>query len=229
MSPGELLLRHARLEARAQATAAEVARLEAALAGTEALEAARGRLEAAAAAQKEAASRLRDSELEVEAHRARMKERDRELMSGRIHNPTELSKLSEEVDHMRSRIATEEEGELALMEEADARDREVAEAAEALRLLQEEREAQAPQLRQQLESARLALTEHEAERDAAWAAIPAEYQSASRRIRVHPVVAELIAGQCGECHVGITSGGLQRLRRAELVTCDNCGRILVMG
>ena len=158
-----------------------------------------------------------------------MKERDRELMSGRIRNPTELSKLSEEVDHMRSRIATEEEGELQLMEEMEARDLELREAESALRTLLEEREAQAPQLRQQLEAARLALTEHETEREAAWAAVLPDYQAAARRIRVHPVVSELLDSQCGECHVVITSGGLQRLRRGELVTCDNCGRILVLG
>ena len=229
MSPGALLLHHARVDARVRSAAAEVARLEAALAGDAAIEAAQARVQEAERVQQEVARRLRDSEREVEAHRARMRERDRELMSGRIHNPTELSKLSEEVDHMRSRIATEEEGELELMEELEARDEELRRARADLRTLQEERELQAPQLRQQLEAARLSLTDLEAEREAAWAAVAPDYQAAARRIRVNPPVAELVGSQCAECHVQITSGGLQRLRRGELLTCDNCGRVLVMG
>ncbi len=229
MSPGALLLMHSRIDARARAAAADVARLEAALAGDAQIEEAERRLASAEEAQKDVARRLRESEREVADHRERMRQRDRELMSGRIRNPTELSKLSEEVDHMRSRIATEEDGELALMEELEARDNEVRQSEEALRRLREARESEAPQLRRQLEAARASLATLEAEREAAWADVPADYQAAARRIRVHPVVAEVVGNQCGECHVAITSGGLQRLRRGELMTCDNCGRILVIG
>jgi predicted nucleic acid-binding Zn-ribbon protein len=229
MSPGALLLLHSRSDAHARAAAAEVARLESALAGDAQIEEAQRGLASVQEAQKDAARRLRESEREVEDHRARMHQRDRELMSGRIRNPTELSKLSDEVDHMRTRIATEEDAELALMEELEARDSEVRQAEEALRKLREARESAAPELRRQLEAARTSLATFEAERDAAWAEVPPDYQAAARRIRVQPPVAEVVGNQCGECHVAITSGGLQRLRRGELLTCDNCGRILVLG
>ena len=55
-----------------------------------------------------------------------MRARERELMSGRIHNPTELLQISEEVDHMKARLATEEDAELELMEEAERADAEPA-------------------------------------------------------------------------------------------------------
>ena len=36
-----------------------------------------------------------------------------------------------------------------------------------------------------------------------------------------------VCGQCRACRVAVTSSGMQALRRAALVQCDNCGRILV--
>src|SRR5581483_6222856 len=165
----------------------------------------------------------------VEDHRARLRARDRELMSGRIHNPTELTKLSAEVEHMRARIASEEDAELELMEQLEEREAALREAEAELAALEAAREAATPALQRDLERARRDLAAAQTERDAAWAAVPAEYQNAARRIRVHPPVAEVTGVQCAECRVQITSNGLQLLRRGELVTCDNCGRVLVLG
>src|SRR5256712_5493444 len=74
------------------------------------------------ATQQAAAARLGDSDRAREDHRTRLRSRERELMSGRIRNPTELMQMSEEVQHMRARFAEEEEAELSLMEDAEAAD-----------------------------------------------------------------------------------------------------------
>lgn len=229
MNAGETLLHHARVDARVRTLAGELQRLETALAGDPRLEAARDHLAAARAAQQESALRVRDREREVEQHRSRLRDRDRELMSGRIHNPTELTKLSAEVDHLRERLGTEEDAELELMEELERRDDALKAAEHEMARVQEEFDAAVPQLRSQLEAVRQQLVEAEAERAAAWAAVPAEYQAAAARVRAQPPVAETSGGQCRACHVSLTSGAVQRLRRGELVTCDNCGRVLVMG
>lgn len=229
MNAGETLLHHARTDARVRALSGELQHLEAALAGDARLEAAHARLAEVRAAQQEAALRVRDRERDVEQHRTRLRDRDRELMSGRIHNPTELTKLSAEVDHLRERLGAEEDAELELMEELERRDDELRVAERELARRQEEFDAAAPQLRSQLEAAQQQLAEAEAERAAAWAAVPPEYQAAAARVRAQPPVAETSGGQCGACHVSLTSGATQRLRRGELVNCDNCGRVLVMG
>jgi predicted nucleic acid-binding Zn-ribbon protein len=158
-----------------------------------------------------------------------MRARDRELMSGRIHNPTELTKLSAEVQHMKERLAVEEEAELELMEEVESHEEAVRRADLEAQRIQQESDASAPELRQQLEKARLDLLEAETERAAIWADIPPAHQTVYEKIRVRPRVAEVVGTSCGVCRVGITSGGLQQLRRGELLRCDNCGRILVMG
>jgi predicted nucleic acid-binding Zn-ribbon protein len=158
-----------------------------------------------------------------------MRARDRELMSGRIRNPTELTLLSTEVQHMKERLSEEEDAELELMEELEGRDETVRRAELEAQRIQAESEASAPELRQQLEKARLDLLEAETERDAIWAEIPATHRSVYEKIRVRPPVAEVSGGSCAVCRVGITTGGMQQLRRGELVRCENCGRILVMG
>jgi len=229
VNAGELMLRHARVDERVQQLNGEIEKLEAALASNPRLDRARARLEEARSTQREAAVRLRESERQVEGHRTKMRERDRELMSGRIRNPTDLTNLSTEVQHMRERLAVEEDAELELMQEVETHEEAVRRAELEAQRIQQESDAATPELRQQLEKTRLDLVETQSERAAIWAEIPAGHRSVYEKIRVRPPVAEVVGGSCGVCRVGITTGGLQQLRRGELVRCENCGRILVMG
>jgi len=229
MNAGEQLLRHARIEGQVRSLIGELERLETALSGDARLQGARQRLDQAQAAQREVAARVRDREYEAEAKRTRLRERSRELMSGRINNPSELTRLSTEVDHLRERLGAEEDEELRLMEEQEELDAALTAAEADVERIQAEFDAASPALRSQLEAVRQRLVEAEAERDAVWAELPADHQAAARRIRVQPPVAEVRGNQCSECHMTVATIGLQRLRRGELVTCDTCGRILVLG
>src|SRR3982074_458579 len=73
----------------------------------------------ARAVQETTAAKVRDSDHEREAHRTKLRAREKELMSGRIRNPTDLMQMSEEVKHMKARFAEEEDAEMQLMEDAD--------------------------------------------------------------------------------------------------------------
>lgn len=229
MNASEQLLRHARVDARARSIAGDLQRLEQALAGDARLDGARQRVEEARATQREGALKVREREREAEVQRTRLKDRSRELMSGRINNPTELTKLSTEVDHIRERLSSSEDEELELMEAQETLDGALALAEADMARIQAEFEASVPELRAQLEATRQQLVDAEAEREAVWAEVPPDLQAAARRIRVQPPVAEVSGTQCSECHVGLTSLAIQRLRRGEMVTCDHCGRILVLG
>ncbi len=180
------------------------------------------------AAKDELAKRLRDREREVEGHRAQMKSREKQLMSGRINNPSELIALSQEVDHMKSAVAQEEDAEFVLMEEAESQDAELARLAAALKSAEAASEAAAPDLRTRQGQARQELTEVEAERAETWEAIPPNFRAAYGRSRLADPVAEVVGNQCQGCRVALTSSGMQQLRRHDLVTCEHCGRILVM-
>lgn len=229
MGPAELLLRHSRLDDRARSLAADIERLDARLAFNPEEERLERELAEARALQQEVALKLRDRDREREDHRSKMRARERELMSGRIHNPTELLQISEEVDHMKARLATEEDAELELMEEAERADGNVERLQRELSAVRSAAEAEAPGLKERAAQDREQLAAVERERDEVWSQIPVAYQAAAKRLRVRPPVAEVAGGQCSACRVQVTSKQMQVLRRGdELVQCENCGRILVV-
>lgn len=186
-------------------------------------------LAAARARQEEFAARLRESDREREDHRSRLSKREKELMSGRIRNPTELMQMSDEVAHMKAKFAEEEDAELRLMEEADAADAALRDAVAELDGAREASAAEEPELRERLDEARTEHAEVESERDRIWSQIAPQDQAAYSRVRARPAVARVTANQCSACRVAVTSSGMQVLRKGDaLVHCDNCGRILVV-
>jgi len=229
MRPTESLLQFQRLGDRARTLGDEKAHLEDRLARDPRVDAA---LEAKAGAREARDSlvlQLKEVELEVEGHRAKMKGHERELMSGRIRSPTDLTRMSEEVGHMKTRLAEEEEGELELMESVEAAEADLAAATRALADAEAARDAAAPGSRERLAAIEAELADLEAQRAAAWAEVPGPLQAAYNRIsRIpNPVVAEE-GGQCMGCRVQLTTNELQQLRRGERFTCQNCNRILVL-
>ncbi len=229
MKPGQLLFAYQRLVERERALREGIDRIESRLASDPEVVRLEEELAEARAGQQAVAARLRESDHEREAHRTRLRTREKELMSGRIRNPTELIQMSEEVQHMKARFAEEEEAELHLMEEAESADDTVRRLTSELDAARRESATEEPDLKQELASMRAELQEVEAERDQVWAQVPPAAQSAYRRVRIQPAVAEAVGNQCQACRVTVTSSGMQLLRKGdEIVHCDNCGRILVL-
>ena len=228
--PAQLLLQHQRLVDRERVLRDNIERIESALASDPEVVQLEEKVEAARAAQQAVASRLHESDRAREDHRSRLRSREKELMSGRIRNPTELMQMSEEVQHMKARFAEEEEAELHLMEEAESADDAVRNSTSELDAARAQSATEEPALKEELEALRAELQEVEAERDQVWAQVPPVAQAAYRRVRIQPAVAEVVGSQCQACRVTVTSSGMQTLRKGsdELVHCENCGRILVL-
>jgi uncharacterized protein len=229
MNVPELALHHQRLDQRAAVLRAQIERLREVLASDPEAERLERELASAREERREVDLRVRDREREAESQRTRLRGRERELMSGRIRNPTELMKLNEEVDHLRAAVRQEEDGELELMERQEALDADLTRLDRELAAARERTAAATPELLQRVERMERELVEVEAERDATWERVPADWQTAYRRVRSRQAdpVSEVVNGQCRACRVALTSSGMQAVRRAGLVQCDNCGRILV--
>jgi uncharacterized protein len=226
--PAQLLLEHQRLVERERGLRENIERVTSRLESDPEVVEREETLAEARAGQEATAARVRDSDHEREAHRTRLRTREKELMSGRIRNPTELMQMSEEVQHMKARFAEEEDAELKLMEDADAADQALREAIAELEQARRRSASEEPELRQDLAAWSAELTEVESERDAVWEQVPRPAQTAYSRMRMKPGVAQVINNQCAACHVTVTSSGMQLLRKGdELVHCENCGRILV--
>ncbi|MHB8611791.1 MAG: zinc ribbon domain-containing protein [Candidatus Dormibacteraceae bacterium] len=226
--PAQLLLEHQRLAERERGLRDNIERANARLESDPEVVEREETLVEARAAQEVTAARVRESDHEREAHRSRLRTREKELMSGRIRSPSELLQMSEEVKHMKERFAEEEDAELKLMEDADAADEVVREATNQLEQARKQSASEEPEIRSELETWTAELAEVESERDAIWEQVPAAAQAAYSRMRMRPAVAQVVNNQCSACHVTVTSSGMQLLRKGdELVHCENCGRILV--
>lgn len=230
MNPAQLLLRYQAQVERERAVRAVIERLDSRLASDPEVVSLEEAMQEARGAQDAVAARLRESDHAREDHRSKLRSREKELMSGRIRNPTELMQMSDEVAHMKARFAEEEDAELHLMEDAEAADDAVRSAAASLAEARSRSAAEEPDLKEELEAARRELAEIEAERDELWAQIPPAAQAAYSRTRAQPPVARVVGNQCTACRVTVTSSGMQTLRKGldELVHCENCSRILVL-
>jgi len=122
MNPAQLLLRYQAQVERERAVREVIERLESRLASDPEVVELEESMSEAKAAQDAVAARLRESDHAREDHRSKLRSREKELMSGRIRNPTELMQMSDEVAHMKARFAEEEDAELTLMEDAEAAD-----------------------------------------------------------------------------------------------------------
>jgi predicted nucleic acid-binding Zn-ribbon protein len=230
MNPAQLLLRYQAQVERERALREVISRLESRLAADPEVVSLEEALQESRSAQDAAAARLRESDHAREDHRSKLRSREKELMSGRIRNPTELMQMSDEVAHMKARFADEEEAELRLMEDAEATDEAVRAASATLEEARTRSRAEEPELKEDLEAAKAELAEVEGERDSIWAEVPPAAQAAYSRTRPQPPVARVLNNQCTACRVTVTSSGMQVLRKGldELVHCENCGRILVL-
>jgi uncharacterized protein len=230
VKPAQLLLEYQRLVERERALRDDIAQVESRLESDPEVVRLEEALETARSSQQAVAAQLRAFDHEREDHRTRLRSREKELMSGRIRSPSELMQLSDEVQHMKTRFAEEEEAQLHLMEDEAAADEATAEATSSLQEARKVSAAEEPALREELEAWRNELAEVEAERDRIWAQVPPDTQSAYSRTRVQPAVTRVLSNQCAACHVTVTTSGMQLLRRGsdDLVRCENCGRILVL-
>jgi len=229
MKPAQLLLAYQRLVERERELRDDIERVESLLASDPNVAHAEEEL-ATARSQRDAIQlRLRESDRERETHRTRLRSREKELMSGRIRNPTELMQLNQEVQHLKASFAEEEDAELRLMEEGELAEQAVVEASERVQDARTRSAGDEPALRRDLESWQAELTTVKADTEALWAQVPPAAQQAYLRVRAHPPVAEVDRNQCLACRVTVTSSGMQVLRKGdEIVNCENCSRILVM-
>jgi predicted nucleic acid-binding Zn-ribbon protein len=230
MKPALLLLRYQAQVERERALREVIERLESRLESDPEVVSLEETAQVARAAQDAVSARLRESDHTREDHRSKLRSREKELMSGRIRNPTELMQMSEEVAHMKARFAEEEDAELHLMEDAEVADEAVRAAAANLEEARTLSAGEEPTLKEDLEAARSELAEVESERDQIWAEVPPTAQATYSRTRAQPAVAKVLNNQCTACRVTVTSSGMQVLRKGldDLVQCEHCSRILVL-
>src|ERR1700694_3106851 len=171
MKPAQLLYEHFQLFSRERVLRDDIEQVTARLESDPEVVQLEQALAEAGAVQEATAAKVRDSDHEREGHCTKLRARERELMSGRIRNPTDLMQMSEEVKHMKARFAEEEDAEMQLMEDADNAEEAVRVATAAIAGSRQRSAAEEPALREELQAWLAGLAEGGAGRDSVWGAV----------------------------------------------------------
>lgn len=172
-------------------------------------------------------------EEQIEAGRRRRSTLERQMYGGQVAAARDLQAMDEEVRHLAAHISGLEDRELELMEAVEPLDGEL----QAAEVRRDELDAGAAELRR-------AIADEEAVIDAELAGqleqrrhlaeqLPADLLTRYEALRTRlggTGVARLIGSSCGGCHLTLPSMEVDRIRKAPpdaLVTCEQCGRILV--
>ncbi len=177
--------------------------------------------------------RQRRLEQQIAALSDRRRTVEERLYSARGSAARDLQAMDEEVHHLADRRRVLEDDELALMEEQEPLDEALASLhGEAARLGEA-----ADSVRGRLGAADAVidaeLAQLSVERARQAARLPADLSARYERLRARlkgTGAARLVANRCEGCHLELPSVELERIRRLPgdvLVTCDQCGRILV--
>jgi predicted nucleic acid-binding Zn-ribbon protein len=169
--------------------------------------------------------------LENEAmdQRGRAERAERNLMSSKKQD--EYTAAIREADAARKQISTLETQILEQMEALEQTEAALKERADEIATLNSDREARLKQFDEETKSQSERLAAARIERDEVFANLPKSMSSMYSRIRARirdgVAVAEARNRSCSACFMALRPQVMAEIRRGEeVITCDNCGRIL---
>jgi uncharacterized protein len=168
-------------------------------------------------------------ENEVVEQRGRAERAERNLMSSKKQD--EYTAAIREADAARKQISTLETQILEQMEGLEKAEAALKERADEIATLNSDREARLKAFDETTQQQSQQLITARAERDQVFANLPkpmsAMYSRISARIRDGVAVAEARNRSCTACFMALRPQVMAEIRRGEdIITCDNCGRIL---
>ncbi|MDP6823446.1 MAG: C4-type zinc ribbon domain-containing protein [Dehalococcoidia bacterium] len=170
-------------------------------------------------------------EVDADALRERVEELEERIYGGTVTNLRELTAVEEEQANARRELMQAEEslGPARLAAEDSERARE--DLTETLAEREKTWAESAPKFRRQAKAAQKEVTILEEERAEASRNVPADELTLYDQLlfRRHGVaIARVERGVCQACHITLPLKEASRLRRSDgIVTCGNCGRILI--
>ncbi len=172
-------------------------------------------------------------ERQIDAAKQRRQQIEARMRSGHVTAARDLTAMDDEVRHLGEHVTALEDRELELMEALEPVDTELAGLSASIAALQLAADgARAAAAEAEAEIAGTVRSEEELRRQAAEAVAPSLLEQYERiRARGGGVgAAPLVGNACGGCHLTLPSMEVDRIRKAPpdtVVTCDQCGRILV--
>jgi uncharacterized protein len=168
-------------------------------------------------------------ENEAVEQKGRAERAERNLMSSKKQD--EYTAAIREADSARKQISTLETQILEQLEQLEKAEAALSERAEEISSLNSDREARLKGFDEESGSNAERLAAARKERDDLFANLPkamsAQYMRIQTRIRDGVAVAEARNRSCSACFMSLRPQMMAEIRRGdEIITCDNCGRIL---
>lgn len=188
---------------------------------------------AAASARDDVEARQRELEAELSATDGRAEAVSRRLYSGEVSASRELQAMSADVDALKERSSHLEDAILEVLEELEPLEKRVSELESGLASLRKERDLAAGALGTAQSIVETEMVAVAAQRAELVERVPEQLLAVYEQLRSRlggVAVARLVASRCDGCHLTLPATELDRIRHlppGELVTCDQCGRILV--
>lgn len=193
-----------------------------------------GRERAAVASERDAlATREQALEDEMRTAETRAAEVERRMYSGTVSASRELSAMADDVAGLRARASDFEEQALEVLTEREPLDAQLADFDTRLAAIEAEMAHLHASLADGEAEVDRELAEVGARRGGLAAAVPEQLMPEYERLRARlggVAVARLIGSRCDGCHLDLPATEVDRIRHqpaGAVVTCDNCGRILV--
>jgi predicted nucleic acid-binding Zn-ribbon protein len=176
-------------------------------------------------------TRQHDLELQTSDLKQKISDSERQLYSGNIRNPKELSDRQAEVASLKRRLEQTEEKLLEAMIEREGAEAAHEQARDRLQEVESSWEAAQKDLLTEQAELRARLAEIGEAREALLPSIAADDRKTYRQLRgtKGPSAVVLVQGQtCTGCWMEIPQALLRRDTRGGLRFCENCGRILLL-
>ena len=166
---------------------------------------------------------------EMAEQKARAEKAERDLMSST--NSKAYEAAIREIDAAKKHISELETKTLEQMELAEGAEKSLAERAPELTRMQSERDEKLRVFEEQTRTWAEEIETRRKDRERLFAELPANvksmYRRISERIRGGVALAEARAGSCSACFMSLRPQVMAEVRRGEeIITCDNCNRIL---
>ena len=172
----------------------------------------------------------RSIEWEIDDLASKLTPAEKELYSGRIHNPKELANLQQEIDGLKARRDQMENKALEMMDQIELANTSITAINSKLKILEVEWQGQQQQLSADLEQLKTVLSNLQDKRQLLTADIDPQtievYQALKKQKGI--AVARVEQGICRGCRISLPVAELQRARSGSLVRCSSCGRILFL-
>ncbi len=172
-------------------------------------------------------------EEQIEVARTRRAELERRMYGGTVSAARDLQAMDEEVKHLIRHISDLEDREIEIMEELEPIDGELETAGAERQSRHQDRDRLRQVIAATVAQIDVDIAAQAEARQAAAAGVPADLLARYEKLRTTSAgtgAARLVGGSCSGCHLSLPAMEVDRIRKAppdEVITCDQCGRILV--